>query len=100
MRRVHYKCAKCGLFFLDKAGQRDIAVDHVLPIISVDTGWVDYDSFVKGLFCGEDNLQILCNYAGERNGVKSCHKIKTEEERAILAKTKKVLKEKKNGIVL
>lgn len=89
MRRVHFKCASCGKFFLDKKGAKEIAVDHIDPVIDLAVGWVDYDTFIKRLFCGIDNLQVLCNYKGERGGVKSCHKIKTAKEKGMSAINKK-----------
>lgn len=91
LRRVRFKCAKCGRKFLDRKGAKDIAVDHVEPIVNPDTGWTDYNDFVNKLFCSADNLQVLCNYVGERDGVKSCHKLKTAEERARAALARRAL---------
>jgi hypothetical protein len=101
VRRVHYKCAHCGGFFLDRTGNREIAVDHIEPVIDTKLGWVGYESFVNRLFCSADNLQILCNYKGEKNGKISCHAIKTLQERSELSQTKKQNKERqKNGDIL
>jgi hypothetical protein len=91
MRRVHYKCAHCGDFFVDKVGLKEIAIDHVNPVIDPEKGFEDWDQYIKRMFFGE--LQILCNYSGERNGKKSCHNIKTQAERAVLRETKKKKKE-------
>jgi len=121
MRRVHYKCAGCGRFFkggskkepvidpvtgeqmvgtkgrgkgkpLFKRIKSEIAVDHIEPIINPETGFIDYNDMISRMFCGVEGLQVLCNYAGERDGRKSCHAIKTKEERAVLAQTNKRLK--------
>ncbi len=89
MRRVRYKCAKCGQAFLDKTGSREIAVDHIEPVVPLDRPLKDRGEYIDRLFCSVDNLQILCNYKGERNGIKSCHKIKTAEERALAATYRK-----------
>jgi hypothetical protein len=85
MRRIRYVCASCGGRFLDKPRTKEIAVDHIIPIIQINKIYNTLHEFiidfVIGLFCSIDNLQILCNYAGERDGKKSCHKIKTANER-------------------
>ena len=96
LRRVHYKCAQCGKFFLDKTGFKEIAVDHISPVIDTATGWVDYNTYIDRLFCSVDNLQILCNYAGERDGVRSCHKLKTAKEKTELSDTIRVKKKGSN----
>jgi hypothetical protein len=105
-RRVHYKCANCGRFFndkeivtvVDKKGNKTtkrasmIAIDHVDPVIDPTKGWVDWEVYVQRMFFGK--LQILCNYPqNSRDGVPSCHHIKTQAERALLRETKKSLKD-------
>jgi len=77
------------MMFLDRVGQKDIAVDHIIPVEDLEHGWQGAGVYVERLFCHIDNLQVLCNYKGERDGLKSCHKIKTAEEAAIRAKFKK-----------
>lgn len=62
----HYKCASCSNEFTSK----DIEVDHIKPVVP-ETGFVSWDDVIKNLFCGEDNLQVLCT---------SCHKKKSKEE--------------------
>jgi len=90
MRRVHYKCAKCGRYFRDVKGARKIAVDHLDAVVNTKTGWTGYDTFIDRLFNGR--VQVLCNYKGLEDGVKSCHALKTLEERKELRETKKRLK--------
>jgi len=64
----HYLCNTCKEEFTSK----DINVDHIIPAISPLDGFTTWDSFIDGLFCEEDNLQVLCV---------PCHKIKSKEER-------------------
>lgn len=89
MRRVRFICAKCQGRFLDRKGAKEIAVDHIVPVVDTEVGWTDYNDLVIRLYCSSDNLQVLCNYKGERDGKKSCHKIKTAEERAHAAAARK-----------
>lgn len=100
MRRVHYKCALCGRFFNDKPGERDIAVDHIDPIIRPDVGFEGFDVWIPRHFLG--TVQVLCNYSKDKEkemgGIKSCHKAKTAEENKIRTETKKRLKEEAKTI--
>jgi hypothetical protein len=90
-RRVHFKCANCGRFFHFKPGAKEIAVDHIDPVIDPKIGFESYDKLIDRLFNGK--VQVLCNYKGEREGTRSCHYIKTKAEREILKETNKKLKE-------
>lgn len=65
---VEYKCNVCG----EWVGSKHIAVDHIVPVIDVDEGFIDYQTFIERLFCGVDNLQPICT---------PCHKAKTYSER-------------------
>ena len=65
----HYQCNLCGLEFTNK----DMEVDHIVPIINPKEGFIDWNTFVNNLFCDSDNLQAIC---------KSCHSIKTKKEKA------------------
>lgn len=60
----HFLCATCNKEFVAK----DVQVDHIIPIGTEKT----WDQFIDGLFCEEDNLQVLCI---------PCHKIKTKAEK-------------------
>ena len=63
-----------------------IAVDHIDPVISVDTGKQDWNTFVDRLWCntsGKANLQRICD---------TCHDLKTATER-IARLTKKYTQE-------
>jgi len=90
MRRVHYKCATCGKFFFDKPGAKEIAVDHIEPVISTKDGYQNFTTYIERLFCSVDNLQVICNYKGERDGLRSCHKIKTKLEQEDAARNRRI----------
>jgi hypothetical protein len=88
--RVMYKCAHCGRLFFDyeflpkkKGGVKKtsmVAIDHIEPVVPTDSDKISWDDYIDRLFCPVSNLQVLCNYPGEYNGVKSCHAIKTKAE--------------------
>ena len=82
-KAVRYTCANCGRKFMRK----DIAVDHVEPVIPLDREFSSWDDFVDRLFCDEDNLQVLCSYKikdkGKHGDKLSCHHQKTQEERKL-----------------
>lgn len=71
---MHYECAACHNLFLNN----EVEVDHINPVVDVNTGFISWDDFIYKLFCSEDNLQVLC---------KSCHKKKSTKEREILKLT-------------
>lgn len=64
----HYKCAKCNNDFPSK----DVQVDHINPVVDPNTGFTSFDDYIARLFCGKDNLQVLCV---------ECHKEKSKKER-------------------
>ena len=63
----HYLCNACKEEFPAK----QVQVDHIVPVAAID-GFTTWDSFIDGLFCGEDNLQVLCT---------SCHSEKSKLEK-------------------
>ena len=65
---VQYCCGACGQWTQSKS----VAVDHISPVISVEVGFVDWNEFVARLFCGPENLQVICD---------TCHDQKTNAER-------------------
>jgi 5-methylcytosine-specific restriction endonuclease McrA len=64
----HYLCNCCGGQFPAK----DVEVDHILPVVDPDVGFISWDVFIERLYCKMENLQLLC---------KECHKEKTKTER-------------------
>lgn len=71
IKRGYYTCAECKNIFRKK----DIAIDHIDPVINPLTGFLDWNEYINRLFCDETGLQVLCN-----NGKESCHKRKTKLE--------------------
>lgn len=65
--RNQYKCKTCGGIFKRK----DTKIDHINPVVPVETGWAGFDSFIERLFCQIEGFQILCCV---------CHKEKTKIE--------------------
>ena len=62
-----YKCSRCEQEFTNK----DVEVDHIIPVVDPQVGFVDWNTFIERLFTERDNFQTLC---------KPCHKKKTKEE--------------------
>lgn len=91
MRRVHFKCASCGRFFREDEGKGIIAVDHIDPVEPIDRE-IEIDEYCERLYCGLGGLQVLCNYKGLRDDVKSCHGLKTVAENKARRAFKKGLK--------
>jgi|SRR6185369_9240722 len=77
----HYKCAKC----LGAFPSKDVQVDHIIPIIDPEVGFVDWNTVVENMFCEKHNLQVLC---------KPCHKLKSDAEKAIAKERKNERKSK------
>lgn len=63
----HFKCAECQNDFPAK----EVQVDHIKPVVGKE-GFTTWDSYIESLFCGGENLQVLCV---------ACHGIKTKIER-------------------
>ena len=65
---VCYLCNVCDQY----KGSTKVAVDHKEPVISVEDGFIDWNTFVERLFCAPENLQVICD---------ECHQKKTNKER-------------------
>lgn len=63
-------CTSCKVS-LDR---NSVQVDHISPVSKVDTGFIDWNTYLSRLFCSIDNLTTLC---------KPCHKLKTKEEQTL-----------------
>lgn len=64
----HYKCAAC----LGEFPQKDVQVDHIIPVIDPSTGFTTWDDVINNMFCEKHRLQVMCI---------PCHKKKTIEEK-------------------
>ena len=71
-----YQCENCKQCFK----QSEIHIDHINPVVKIEDGFVDWNTFIGNLFCESSNLQGLC---------KPCHKIKTDAENVERRKIKK-----------
>lgn len=81
-RRVRnfFECADCEKIF----PRRGVSVDHVDPVVQPKIGWESWDIYLARLFCDAEGYQILCN---------ECHDSKTEKERAIRTKYRRLRKQ-------
>lgn len=74
-----YLCsACCGIFKRD-----EVSLDHIEPVVPVETGFTTADSFVFRSLCPNKSYQVMC---------KLCHNKKTKEEtqlRAVYRKKRK-----------
>lgn len=64
---VRYQCETCT----EWVSSTKIEIDHVKPVISVDDGFVDWNTFIDMLWCDKENLKRCCS---------SCHDAKTHAE--------------------
>jgi len=70
----------------NKRRRKNIAADHIHPIVAPSVGFVDYNSWIERAFVESDGFQALCW---------QCHEDKTRAEREVA--TARRAKEKKNG---
>lgn len=74
--RNEYYCEHCGLI----CKKREIALDHVEPVIDPKKGWQDLDVYADRMLPDtEYGFQVLCH---------DCHDTKTEKENAVRKKTR------------
>lgn len=74
---VQYQCGVCG----EWVGSTHVAVDHKDSVIP-ETGFTNWEDFIKRLFCDPSNLQIICSVD---------HDKKTNAERAARNRLKDTL---------
>ena len=69
--RGKYRCAGYGrgehIVPLTLQGKANTFVDHIIPVGK----FIDWNTYIKNLFCDSSNLQILC---------RECHDRKTKDE--------------------
>lgn len=80
--RNQYLCAHCPKTKI--YGRKDTQVDHISPVVPVESGWISLDSFAERLLCEVSGFQILC---------KQHHTIKTQQEKELRKYYRKVNKE-------
>ena len=75
---VFYICAGCGDEFKKMIKKKlQIYVDHIVPVVDLELGFIDWNTYISRLFTTVDNLQVLC---------KKCHDEKTSKERSLRCK--------------
>lgn len=89
VNRGEYLCAGCKQIVpasikVDGKRVKNIHVDHANPIVDPTKGFEGWDVMIDRMFCEADNLQALCE---------ACHKIKTDEEKALAKQRRDNLKE-------
>ena len=84
---VQYKCYVCS----EWVGSTGVQVDHIVPVINPEIGFETWEIYEKRLFCGKDNLGVICE---------ACHKAKTDSEKAIAKERRKREKDLTNSPVL
>ena len=52
----HFLCAMCQGEFPSK----QVVIDHILPVIDPQVGFISWDVFIERLYCGKENMQVLC----------------------------------------
>lgn len=65
---VQAQCEVCDQWH----SKSKMAVDHKIPVISVEHGKQDWNEYIDRLWCVRENLQRICD---------PCHDIKTQAER-------------------
>ena len=71
-----YKCSVCETVGPPKLSpekgktrkRNNAVVDHIHPVVPVDTGFTTWDSFINNLFCEAHNLQVLCYECNKKKG--------------------------------
>jgi hypothetical protein len=42
-------------------GPKEVALDHIEPVIDPKVGFTTWDSYIERLFCEADSFQVLCH---------------------------------------
>lgn len=71
-----FKCQGCEEVYTIK----EISLDHIKPVVDVKTGFVDWNTYIDRMFCGEDGFQVLCD---------ACHTSKSQVENELRKKYRK-----------
>lgn len=70
VERGKYKCSECSDLF----GPKEVALDHILPVVDPKVGFTTWDDYISRLFCPAEGFQVLCH---------GCHDVKTLIEDAM-----------------
>ena len=65
---VEFECQTCFGWF----NRKFVEVDHVIPVVSVEEGFKNWDTFISRIDCDIKNLKRICE---------NCHQIKSNSER-------------------
>jgi 5-methylcytosine-specific restriction endonuclease McrA len=84
--RGKYRCNSC---LGENFGPKDIQLDHIIPVIDEEMGFIDWNTYIERLFCEVDNFQVLC---------KPCHSAKTFFEQEIRKQVKRENKKEEEEI--
>ena len=65
VERGVYLCSECknhvpASIKVNGKRLKGVHVDHVIPVVSDEEGFVDWQEFITRLFCEKDNLRVLC----------------------------------------
>ena len=77
---VQYKCYVCQEYH----PSTEVQVDHIIPVVDPHIGFQNWEIYEKRLFCGKDNLGVICS---------ADHKVKTDNEKAIAKERRRKEKE-------
>lgn len=82
-----YYCEQCNELF----ERSQTHVDHKEPVVEIETGFKDWNTYIERLFCDASNLQVLCI---------SCHKTKSKAESVLrrTARQKRKTSQKKRKV--
>lgn len=72
-----FKCSRC------RTDIQKVEVDHIVPVILPEEGFVGWDKYIESKFVGEENLMGLCH---------ECHLEKSKGENAVRREQKRISK--------
>lgn len=68
---VEHLCNVCSEWRRSRKGAK-VAIDHIIPVIDPNVGFVDFNTYHARMWCDLSNLQKICG---------DCHQAKTNTER-------------------
>lgn len=91
--KATFKCEKCGQIMYDGKSERSFnnlkevypdiimqkpELDHDIEVVDAEQGWQGWDEYINRLWCGPEELTVLC---------KKCHKNTTDKEMKLRKKS-------------